>query len=379
MQKPATAPSPVATRLRLARERLRLTQGQLAERVEIGESSISEFENGHRSPSLAQLNALAQAVGVSLAWLLDDSAPAGDVVLWRARPETAIAAQVESRFLRLCEQYRNLEAWCEEVSEVKLPAPPQRSPKQFGFSDAAELAKQFRDAFQLGDRPGEGLMRTLEELCGVKIFHESFEPSGTAACVRSERFGSAILLNTENVPWRRAFDLSHELFHLLTWDVFSPGWSGDPRTATEFEERLADVFAGNLLMPVEAFRIAVERRMSDPNPRQLDDIYAVARQFDVSVQAVLLRMKYVFRIDEKRIAEAREAWSAYSAFCEDRTRIQPPDRPERFQALAQSAVRRGEMSIGRFAEYMGLSRQKALAMIPQHDRDGGKETSTAPA
>lgn len=368
----------IASRLQSARERLHLTQPQVQERTGIGISSLSEFENGHRQPSLSQLQALALLYERSLSWLLGEGGQHEQVVLWRERPESAKAAAVGARFLRLCEQYRNLEVWCDESLDCDLPPAPTKDPDHFSSRDAARLAKRVRDELALGDRPGESLPRTLEEACGVKVFHLSFEPTGRAASARCDDFGAGVLLNKGNVPWRRTFDIAHELFHLITWDTFRPGWRGEPLVATEQEEKLANVFAGNLLMPEEPFRLAVQRRMDEPDPGRLDQVYAVARQFAVSVDAALSRMGFLFDCDREDTNKARTTWRELANWYEDRGRNDPDERPRRFRALALTALRQGEVSIGRFAEYMGISRQKAMQIVRSQEEHGGKGATASP-
>jgi transcriptional regulator with XRE-family HTH domain len=73
-----------AARLRAARCRRRLPQGEVAERAFLDPSAISHFEGGHRAPSLANLRKLALAVGVSTDYLLglsDNIGAASDPVL----------------------------------------------------------------------------------------------------------------------------------------------------------------------------------------------------------------------------------------------------------------------------------------------------------
>lgn len=354
-------PVPLATRLQSARERLRLTQAEVAEATSIGESSLSEFENGRREPSIAQLQKLAQHYRRSLSWLLGEEGDASEVVLWRARPEPQVSAAIEARFIELCARYQHLETWCRDVARCDLPAAHTKPAAEFRYNDAEALARRVRGELALGDRPGESLLRTLEEACGVKVFHLDFEPSGTAACTRSDAFGSAILLNKQNVAWRRSFDLAHELFHLLTWDLFRGGWSGTPPVATEKEEKLANAFASSLLMPEEVFKLAARQRMqSDTALSNLDQAFSLAREFGVSVEAVLIRAKVVLDLGESETSQLRNQWKAVSAFYEDRKSDDPPELPNRFHALALAALQGGELSIGRFAEYTGVSRQKAL-------------------
>jgi len=365
-------PTPLYERLRTARTRLHLTQAAVAEQTAIGASSLSEFEKGTRDPSLAQLQSLATLYQRSLSWMLGESAEheAEPIVLWRQRPADEQAAEVGARFLRLSEQYRNLELWCDVRCECELPEWDANDTQQFHSYDAAALAKRVRDELALGDRPGEGLLRTLEEACGVKVFHLAFEPSGTAACTRSPSFGASILLNKNNVPWRRSFDIAHELFHLLTWTHFRSGATSEDPLASEREESLANTFASNLLMPEEVFRLAVQRRLGSAPTGDVEESYSVAREFGVSVDAVLVRMKQVLGMKDEAVESAKLQWRSWARVREERPRDDPQELPERYQALALTALRRGELSIGRFAEYVGISRQKALEIARAQEGHG---------
>ena len=61
----------VAGRLKAAREALGLSQGQLAVRSGVSRPMISHMESGRRNPTLIVVHALATALGVSLAELMD--------------------------------------------------------------------------------------------------------------------------------------------------------------------------------------------------------------------------------------------------------------------------------------------------------------------
>jgi transcriptional regulator with XRE-family HTH domain len=201
---------PVHDRLSYARQRAALSGPQVRSRIGIGESSLSEFEHGKREPSLSQLQKLADLYRRSVSFFFADGPIAAEpAVLWRTRPEEN-AEEIEVKFLRLCEQYHNLEIWCDERAPVSLPQ-AKVDAGRFGYSDAEELARQVRRDLQLGDRPGQCLLAVLEEVCGVKVFHLDFEPSGAAASTVCETFGAAVLLNAKNARWRRNHDLAHEL------------------------------------------------------------------------------------------------------------------------------------------------------------------------
>jgi Zn-dependent peptidase ImmA (M78 family)/transcriptional regulator with XRE-family HTH domain len=369
----------VPERMAYARKRAGLTQAQVGERTGIGESSLSEFEHGKREPSLSQLQALASLYRRSVAFFLGEGQPAPEVVLWRKRPESG-AEGTEAEFLRLCEQYHNLEVWTGKELPVCLPD-VKGEPARYAYPDAESLAKRVRDAMNLGDRPALSLLAVLEEVCGVKVFHLDFEPSGTAASARSEAFGAAILLNRTHKRWRRNFDLAHELFHLLTWSIFRQAAPAQTTSscAGEQEEKLATCFARNLLMPVEAFRAAVQAKVRQ-DKITFEDLYDVARQFDVSLEAALRQTSFLRLLGgtQHDVETAVERASLLAPVFEKREETEPPVRPERFWALAVQALRHGAISIGRFAEYLGITRQEAMRYIEQEVTED-EEVPVAPA
>ncbi len=120
-------------------------------------------------------------------------------------------------------------------------------------------------------------------------------------------------------------------------------------------------------MPEESLRSAVTARLRDDH-LPVDALFEVARQFDVSVEALLWRMQDVFR---RKAAETKrdieKAKSMSSQLLRHRSPEPAPDRPARFRALAITALRRGELSLGRFAEYLGISRKQAATYMDEED------------
>ena len=279
------------------------------------------------------------------------------------------------RLLGLAEQYHNLETWCDDHEPCELP-PAIGKPDSFSYADAEKLAYHARREMGLGERPGQTLLRVLEEVCKVKVFHLAFEPTGSAACTLSSKFGAAILLNRSHVRWRRNFDLAHELFHLLTWDIFRQSGSSDGIEASELEEKLATCFARNLLMPHEVLRVSVDPRLVASKKLGFDALFEVARQFDVSVEALLWQMAFVYRIPSETIKEHVERLRGQMGFWDDRERDDPPERPLRFRALARQALRKGLISAGRYAEFLGISRREAMQVVEQ-DADEDAEVEVA--
>jgi Zn-dependent peptidase ImmA (M78 family) len=350
----------VSNRLRFARECLKLTLSDVKAQTGIGESSLSDFENRKREPSLSQLNILASIYKRNLSFFLDQSAVASEVILWRKRPQEG-AEKIEASFRQLCEQYQNLEVWTGDVRNACLPESKIPAEK-FRYREAAALARNVRHVLQLGDHPGPSLLPVLEETCGVKVFHMDFEPSGTAASSKSGKFGAAILLNSKNKRWRRNFDLAHELFHLLTWEMFKP--SSEVAEDDDKIEKLATCFARNLLMPGDVVKAAVETRQQD-SKLKYESLFAIAREFDVSAEALIWHIGFEWHLTKEATEQMLTAAESWRPFLEDRADSPPPPYPERYRTLAIQALHRGEISIGRFAEYIGISRQKAMTYLQQ--------------
>ncbi|MBW7905439.1 MAG: ImmA/IrrE family metallo-endopeptidase [Phycisphaerae bacterium] len=349
----------IGERLRYARERSGLTLRQVVERTDIGESSLSEYETDKREPRLSQLQALAQVYRRSVAFFLGEGEVPHEVVLWREQPEPSVAADIGAEFRKLAEQYHVLEQLCADRRPVQLTEPDAATPVS-GFGKAEALARQVHAQLQLGDRPGQALLRVLEEVSGLKIFHMDFQPTGTAACTVGETFGPAILLNAGSARWRRNFDLAHELYHILTWRHFRSPTEEDGRVATPDEEKWANKFASVLLMPEGALRSAVGKVIRD-GQLQFADLANIAREFDVSADALVWRMVQLsyFTADAARELLARYKSNA-DQWESQRERDNPPTLPERYRALALRALREGQLSIGRFAEYLGISRSRAM-------------------
>ena len=93
-------------------------------------------------------------------------------------------------------------------------------------------------------------------------------------------------------------------------------------------------------------------------------LFEIARDFDVSIDALLWRMHDIYRGKDREYTKARiHALHDVAKLYEERSKDVPPPRPERFRALAITTLRAGEISTGRFAEYLGISRGEAMKYV----------------
>jgi XRE family transcriptional regulator, fatty acid utilization regulator len=348
----------IGSKLESVRKRLNLTLNEVSEKTKLAASALSEFENGKRSPKVAQLKQLADVYRRDIGFFLNDEAIPNETVLWRQEPTGAHASEVKSRLISLAGSFHNLEV----INGEALPPPLyQQTGKTAAFSyrSAEALASKARSLYKLGDKPGWSLLQTLEEELRVKVFQLDLQPTGCAACTLSDMYGAAILLNANHVRWRRNFDLAHELFHLMTWTIFRSGQESVDARATSEEESFANCFAANLLMPSDPLKEAVSEILGERTKLTSEDVCEIARRFDVSAEAAAYRIASVYRVDKeekdhfvREVAASPDLWNRYKG-------EEPPELPQRYQVLAKKAYRRGLISTGRYAEYMGISRAEA--------------------
>ncbi len=351
------------------RKKLGLTQADLAIHLGVGSPQIiSQIELGQRDIKAWELAELSKALLVNVTELLlpQDHKRVEQPVLWRAVPKSG-QGEKEARFLKHCRDYATLE----ELSGVGRPREfPQKmiSLHTIDFQDANRLAEQVRGEFELGARPAASLERTLEDRYGVKVWYDDLDEGSAAATIGD--FGPAILMNRREAPWRRNYNFAHELFHLITWKSIPAEKLQNNPPIWEKIEKLANFFASCLLLPADAVRIELYERTAD-NQIEYNDLIAIAREFDVSTEALLYRVLTLSLLNKDAIesilgdADFRSLDRAtMSASWWD-----PPDLPERFVRLASVAYKKGRLSRARLAELLDCSLPDVTETLSEYGLD----------
>jgi Zn-dependent peptidase ImmA (M78 family)/transcriptional regulator with XRE-family HTH domain len=346
-------------RLNTARKSIGYTLSKVYQESGISESALSDFENAKREPKFSQLSRLAEIYRRSVEFFLSDEPIVDNVMIWRDQPASEESrAQVEAEFRQLCQQYRNLENILGEADKgPRLPEASVTKPEEFCYSHAEYLAKYVQNEMRLGDIPIASLKRILEEVYYIKIFYLEFE--GSAISTVSPVFGPAILLNAKNKQWRRSYDLAHELFHILTWKIFGQV-AGRNCVASQKEEQLADAFASRLLMPEESIKDRVKASVNSDGEISLSQLDDIAREFDVSLLALVYRLGWIYRKEQAEMDQYRQAVERYVLQeVSFRQSFEPNKLPQRYCDLAVRALVEGRLSLLQFAKYMGISYAEA--------------------
>ena len=349
----------IGKRLKKARKAIGYTLKKAADESNIGESSLSEFENSKREPKFYQLSKLAQIYREPVEFFFADTIPAEGLMLWRAKPEEQLVGQTESEFRQLCRQYHSLEVCMGQVQKIVLPQPTVTKPEDFDYRQASRFAEEVLRDFSLGDVPSTSLKQILEERYYIKIFHLSFQ--GSAISTFSQDFGYAILLNKDNKQWRRNFDLAHELFHILTWNIFR----SQNCELSEHEEKLANAFASRLLLPTDLVKDKIDSALNDRKSISLEVLDEIAREFGVSLEALLWRMVYLYDKSAEDIEKYIEQSKELKIRRPERISDEPDELPERYCSLAIKALNGGKTSLMQFAKYMRITYRQAQDYLAQ--------------
>lgn len=125
---------------------------------------------------------------------------------------------------------------------------------------------------------------------GAQVKYASLEPGLSGFIVKLRDSAPRIYINADEPEVRQRFTVAHELGHYYERMTIADDDSFTFRDARgekyDLHEFYADEFAGELLMPLDAFR---EHWHKDPN------LNAIARYFDVSYDAVVFRKKRLLR------------------------------------------------------------------------------------
>lgn len=323
--------------------------------------TLSAIEKGSRKINAQELIRIARLYGRSLDYFLESEVTHDPVPLWRKSAKQDVK-RVQRQFLSFLENYSNLEQLLGLKRRWKdIQKNYDRDDFSYnGFEQADKLGAEIHNFLDLGSRPSLDLLNVLEHRLRIKILHMPLEDGISGATVVDKVLGAGILIDANDVPWRRNFDLAHELFHVITWNVFSPGEIGDGATKTK-PEQYADIFASSLLLPENHLRETLKETAID-NEIRIIDIIELAKEFGVSTEALLWRLVNLKIVTKSQVQKLLDSPQIRDL---DRTMRQgSPDRerpsrfPARFISLACRCLLEGKISRGVFAGYLEIDQSE---------------------
>ena len=331
--------------------------------------TLSAIEKGSRKIGAHELSAMARLYGRSLDYFFQLEAQADPQPLWRKAVD-AVPQEVERQFLLFLENYSKLEELLglERRWRSIQRKYDRRDFASHGFDLVDQLAVEIRESLNLGSRPAPNLLNVLGNNLRFKILHLPLREGISGASVVDEKVGVGVLINERDVPWRRNFDLAHELFHIITWGVFPHYEVGDGKTKTK-PEQYADAFASSLLLPKDDLLKSLEE-ITTGNQMRYVDIIELAKNYGVSTEAVLWRLVNLGKVDRSEVEKAKNNPELTKI---DRTRrrglfgsVIASKFPSRYISLACRCLIEGKISRGVFAKYLAIDRDDVDTTLRKH-------------
>ncbi len=281
--------------LRLARQRLGLTQKAAAARLGIVQPLLSRFENGVATPDSALLIKAAQVYQVPVDFFEIRDPVYGPPV--SVHPMTRGKSDVTAHELDLITAELNirlmhLTRFLEGVDYNATANIPPLDVEQYGSPE--KIAATVRAHWGIPSGPIKNLTQYVERAGAIIGFSLFGGASVSGVTFRVSGRPPLILLNRSHPADRMRFTLAHELGHLVMH-----------RFPTENMEAEANEFASALLMPAADIRHAfLGRRVT------LELLAALKPEWRVAMQALLMRassLKYM------SANQSRYLWQQISA------------------------------------------------------------------
>ncbi len=365
----------IGVRLKAARERAGLTQAQLADALGFEHrQTLASIEAGERRLTANELIRAVEVLGVDLDFFTDSFRLVGEGRFsFRAHAQVApnVLDDFEEHAGRWIATYRELGAagGCEpQWLEQKL-ALSQRST----FEEAQAAGESLVQLWGLGERPAESLQRAMEDDLRALVLYVD-APAGISGAASQVIGLNTVLVNRAEPEGRRHYDLAHELFHLLTWDVMPPERvesidiprGGKGRRA----EQLAENFASAVLMPAQTMQERWESRSSSGDLHTW--LNATAEDLRVSAVAckwrchnlgLLSRADLLDINDQLLVANGRPSGAA------------PPPRrfSDRFVRRVAGGIGAGRLSVKRAASLLGCSLTELAELLCDYGIEPGFE------
>jgi len=359
----------LAQRVRAARSRLRLSQGDLARSAEVSQATVSRIETGGRAVSLIEADKIATALDVSLETLLYGSAVRSRVLVALRVSELegdrspALDAGVE--LLELDERLDGLvDAHRQRATIPSVSAGKARTP----ITQGRNMARALRELLALGLSPVVDLTTLIEDVTGVDVATRPL-PGVAGMCLEDPDRHTYLLMASSSEPAeRQRFTLAHELGHLLFADGAHVDLADSEQDPTETR---ANEFARNFLLPQQAVHSWLDRnRVGDvTSPVEERALSLLTRYFAVSPMVVKIQLDrmslalaHAGALPTTAALATRHGWRAeYEA---EQTAARVPRTPRRLTERATVAFARGQLAASTLAHLEGRAVADIEAELP---------------
>lgn len=332
----------VGKRIADYRQRAGMTQQELAGEAGMERSALAKVETGNRRVGVAELAAVAAALGVRMEWFLQPAPD--DVVAYRS----ALAPDAPTSSIdQLIEHVARSVDFVSENRPQKIAALAGGERTLRSRDDAEEFAKVVRATLALkGAEPVADLGESAAAIGALIFVQDLGTDAPEGASVVSRHCGVAVVNGALKVG-RRRLAAAHELGHLLTRDGYRVDWRIEAPDQNEAEMRL-DQFARALLLPEKAVIDAIE---CDRDGGMREKAIRLASEYQVDMATVARRLHELDLVSKSDEAMVRAVRTTAADIVElnlvIRRDLEPPFAPRIYQKLVLDLYRSESVTASR--------------------------------
>jgi Zn-dependent peptidase ImmA (M78 family)/transcriptional regulator with XRE-family HTH domain len=282
-------------RLRVARELVGMSQGQLASQVGLSAAAISQFESGSARPSPETATALGVALEVPTKFFTQPLTGTHEG-FFRSLRRTAVSDRRRAR--AVAHVAHDLALAATKVGRFPASDVPRFEIDTLEATSAEieQIAGEVRAYYQVPPGPVHSVVEILERHGVVVIRLPLGSADVDAFSLPFADHPVVVLGSDKNDRARSRFDAAHELAHLVM--------HADEMWGVKEVETQAHWFAAAFLMP------AAEIRDELPTTVDWQVLFALKRRWQVSLAALLMRARTLGRMSERTYLTAVKAASA---------------------------------------------------------------------
>lgn len=296
----------IPERIREARRAVGINQREFADILGVTPQSVSQWEQGAKSPDGANLFQIANILKQPVSYFTTDR-PAvfggSSVAFYRA-----FGAKTKKRNEQ-CDSWKEwlVQATAFLCNAVKLPNPvvldwgPSSGNGVYRSEEIEAAARECRRAWGLGDGPIANIVALMESK-GIIFARSHFGAEDVNAFSYWNGARPFVFLSAESGSCaRQRFDAAHELGHLVLHRGVSTDELEDARTLKRIEGE-ANRFAGAFLLPEETYPHEVFTT-------RLEGFVELKRRWKVSVQAQIYRCHDLSIFTDDQVLNLRKSIS----------------------------------------------------------------------
>lgn len=332
-------------RIRNARERAGLKQGELGHQVGLDRTAVNKLESGVRKVTALELSDIARALGVRMSSFFAEPMPA--LVSHRSSQglDTSesridyLLANLATDVEFVASLIPDLTTADDGISPISIPTGRPDS-----MSDAEALAVKTRALLGLDDsEPANDLVARAADL-GLLVFSADLGVDTADAGTILLHQGGVSLVNSHNKVGRRRLAAAHELGHYVIADEYTIDWRVGGQAGDI--ESLLDRFARALLLP----ETGVRTRWTEWNEKHAlrDLAVLLGSGFRVDMATLARRLQELGLIDSEQAATVRTVTTTQADIVEHGlaipTDLEGTSLPARFQKAVLRALREDRIS-----------------------------------